>query len=107
MPKDNIIKFPLKTERKTITINQIKYNTLYIECKCLLPTADLDYVGYYDFDLEEHGALYGFLFVEKIIDYRSGARYYNVLIDPVGNIVGFDIPIDALKATAIKSLGTR
>ena len=104
MRNDNIIKFPDKTERKTIIINGKKYDTLYIELKSMLPDVDLDYVGYYDFDLVEHGALCGFLFVEKVIDYTIGASYRNVLIDPVGNIVGFDVPVDALKAYALRSL---
>ena len=104
MPKDNIIKFPTKAERKTIIINGKKYDTLYIEHKSMLPDVDLDYIGYYDFDLVEHGALCGFLFVEKVINNSNGASYRNVLFDPVGNIVGFDIPIDALKATALCSL---
>jgi len=104
MPKDNIIKFPTKTERKTIIINGKKYDTLYIELKSMLPDVDLDYMGYYDFDLVEHGVLCGFLFVEKVIDYTIGASYRNVLFDPVGNIIGFDVPIDALKATALRSL---
>ena len=81
MRRDNITKFPLKTERKTIIINGKKYDTLYIELKSMLPDVDLDYFGYYDFDLEEHGALSGFLFVEKVIDYTTGASYRNVLFD--------------------------
>ena len=104
MPKDNITKFPIKTERKTIVINGKKYDTLYIERKSMLPDVNLDYMGYYDFDLEEHGALCGFLFVEKVIDNTNGARYRNVLFDPKGNIVGFDVPVDALKAIALSSL---
>jgi len=104
MPRDNITKFPSKTERKTIIINGKKYDTLYIELKSMLPDVDLDYIGYYDFDLEEHGALCGFLFVEKVINYTTGASYRNVLFDPVGNIAGFDVPIDALKAAALRSL---
>jgi len=76
MPRDNITEFPLKTERKTIIINGKKYDTFYIELKSMLPDVDSDYIGYYDFDLEEHGALCGFLFVEKVMDYTIGAGYH-------------------------------
>ena len=34
-------------------------------------------------------------------DNTIGASYCNVLFDPVGNIVGYDVPVNTLKAKAL------
>ena len=102
---DNIVKFPTPPSRKTITINGNRYDTLYFEKKSMLPYTDMDYLQYYDFDREEHGALYMFFFVREIRDNQSGKTHHNVLFDPDGEIVDFNVPIDALKATALCYIG--
>ena len=97
-----IFQFPEVYSRKNIAINGRKYDTAYLEKKSMLPDIDLEFVGYYRFDLEEHGALYDFLFVEVVADNVHGRVFKNVLFDPVGEIVGFDLPVDALKAAALQ-----
>ncbi|MCL2125678.1 MAG: hypothetical protein FWH33_06790 [Oscillospiraceae bacterium] len=103
--KDNVIKFPGGTVRKTIEINGKQYNTRYLDRKSMLPHADVEYIGYYDFDLEEHGALYGFLFVKKVNDNANKMIHYNVLIDQIGKIVATNASINSLKAIALAHIG--
>ena len=99
---NNIIKFSNTPERRILRINGLQYDTYYLSHKSMLPDIDMDYYEYYDFDKEEHGSLYGFLFVKRIVDNKTKVTYYDVLFDPDGEIVGLDIPIDAIKASAVR-----
>ena len=101
------IQIPITHARKDISINGKKYNTLYLSRKSLFPHANVDFVGYYGFDLKEHGILFNFLFVEEVLDNANGLVHKNVLFDPAGDIVGHDLPVKALKAAALKYIGKK
>lgn len=99
-------KLQMELERKIININGTQYNARHLEQKSLLPDVNMYYDGYYDFDLKEHGALYGFLYVERVEDGASAMTYHNVLIDPGGHIVGTDVAVDTLKAKALQHIAS-